>query len=271
MTVRRDGRQRRGDRHGRHRLRQAGPATAVGAPSPRRRTGRPAGCCRAGSRSRASRSATGCCAPPAVSRHVATRLWRSVTQDCRSQTRWPGWRSGYDARSLAPRAHVHPGGPGAEAFADAGWSVYEPTLFMLASVARVLRLLGTRDDPAARHDDVVDDAWLASDERALRYGEAARSVLEAGNVTFATIRDEQDEVLARGRAAFHGTGSASPRCGPGPTYGARDWVAAVLRSLLTWGAEQGATTTYLQVVRSNDRPEGSTRRAATRCTTATTT
>ncbi len=158
----------------------------------------------------------------------------------------------YDARSLTPRAHVHPGGPAAEAFADAGWSVYEPTLFMLASVARVLRLLGTRDDPAVRHDGAVDDAWLASDERALRYGEAARAVLEEGNVTLATVRDEHDEVLARGRAAFHGDWVGVSSLWTRPDVRGTGLGSSVLQSLLAWGAEQGATTTYLQVVRSNE-------------------
>ena len=158
----------------------------------------------------------------------------------------------YDARSLAPRAHVHPETPEAEAFADAGWSVYEPTLFMLASVARVLRLLGTRDIRAVRHDVAVDGAWLASDERAQRYGRAARSVLEAGHVTFATVRSEQDEVLARGRAAFHGDWVGVSCLWTRPGLRGTGLGSAVLRSLLTWGAEQGARTTYLQVVRSNE-------------------
>ncbi len=157
----------------------------------------------------------------------------------------------YDDRSLAPRAHVHPRTPQAEAFAGAGWSVYEPTLLMLASVARVLRLLNGPELPAPRHDVAVDEAWLASDERALRYGGPAHSVLEAGTVTFATIRSEHDEVLARGRAAFHGDWVGVSSLWTRPDLRGTGLGSAVLGSLLGWGAEQGATTTYLQVVRSN--------------------
>lgn len=160
-------------------------------------------------------------------------------------TRW------YRSRGLAPRAHVHPDRPEAATFESAGWTTYEPTLLMLGSVPRVLRRLGPQSGIEVRHDETVDEGWLVSDERAGRYGTAARQVLEAGEVVLATVRDPGGTVLARGRGAVHG-----------------DWVGvsslftredvrhtglgrAVLRSLLDWGAERGATTTYLQVVVAN--------------------
>jgi GNAT superfamily N-acetyltransferase len=161
-------------------------------------------------------------------------------------TRW------YADRSLPARAHVHLDGPEAPAFAEAGWSVYEPTLLLLASVAKVVRKLGPQQVAEPRHDAVVDDAWLASDERALRYGEHARAVLEAGEVTFATVRDEDGAVLARGRGAFHDDWVGVSALWTDPTHRGIGLGSAVLASLLSWGAERGATTTYLQVVESND-------------------
>lgn len=157
----------------------------------------------------------------------------------------------YGARSLSPRAHVHPGTPAASAFEDAGWSVYEPTLLMLASVSRVLRHLGTDLEASPRHDDYADDAWLASDERARRHGDDALAVLEAGAVTFATVRDERGVVVARGRGAFHGDWVGVSSLWTRPDLRGTGLGRAVLRSLLSWGAEQGATTTYLQVVEAN--------------------
>jgi GNAT superfamily N-acetyltransferase len=157
----------------------------------------------------------------------------------------------YRSRGLAPRAHVHPDGPESAAFAAAGWMTYDPTLLMLASVPRVLRRLGRGSEVEVRHDATIDEGWLVSDERAARYGDSARRVLEAGEVTFATVRDAEGSVLARGRGAVHGdwigvsslfSREDARRAGLG---------AAVLRSLLEWGAEQGATTTYLQVVVAN--------------------
>ena len=158
----------------------------------------------------------------------------------------------YAARSLPARAHVHPDGPEAEAFAEAGWSVYEPTLLLLASVAKVLRNLGPHQVTVPRHDGVVDEAWLASDERAARHGEDARKVLEAGEVTFVTVRDEQGAVLARGRGAFHGDWVGVSSLWTDPDHRGTGLGSAVLESLLSWGAERGATTSYLQVVESND-------------------
>ena len=59
-------------------------------------------------------------------------------------------------------------------------------------------------------------------------------------------------VLARGRGAFHGDWvGVSSLCDPGGRPWHRVWARAVLRSLLEWGAERGATTTYLQVVVAN--------------------
>jgi GNAT superfamily N-acetyltransferase len=157
----------------------------------------------------------------------------------------------YAARSLAARAHVHPGGPEEAAFAEAGWTTYESTLLMLASVARVLRRLGDAPEVEVRHRGTVDDGWLASDERASRHGEAARQVLEAGEVTLATARDEDGTVLARGRGAFHDDWLGVSALFTRPDVRRTGLGTAVLRSVVEWGAERGATTTYLQVVASN--------------------
>ena len=135
----------------------------------------------------------------------ATRSSRSGTPAWPSTRRRPGWRSG-TARDRCRRARTFVRRGGWRRLSrSAGWSTYEPTLLMLASVSRVLRLhSGARATRAGQHDAAVDAGWLATDERAARYGEAARSVLEAGEVTFVTVEGRADTVLARGRGAFHG-------------------------------------------------------------------
>lgn len=158
----------------------------------------------------------------------------------------------YRDRLLPPRAHVHPEGPEAEAFVAAGWSVHEPTLLMLSSVSRVLRRLAGDLAAEPRHDAMLDAGWLGSDERAARHGEAARSVLESGEVTFATVRDEHDSVLARGRGAFHGDWVGVSSLWTREDLRGSGLGSAVLHSLLEWAAERGATTSYLQVVESNE-------------------
>lgn len=159
-----------------------------------------------------------------------------------------GW---YAERGLAPRAHVHPGSPAAAAFTAAGWPTYESTLLMLASVSRVLRRLHGGEDTQVHHASVLDEGWLATDERAALHGESARTVLEAGEVVFATVREEHGAVLARGRGAFHGDWLGVSSLWTRPDVRGSGLGGAVLRSLLEWGAERGAVTTYLQVVSSN--------------------
>ena len=161
----------------------------------------------------------------------------------------------YAGRGLPPRAHVLPGSPAEAAFAAAGWTPYEPTTLMLASVARALRRT-PRSDVPVRHDDRVDAAWLAVDERAQRHGQAARTVLESGEVTFATVRAGDASVLARGRGAFHDDWLGVASLWTSPEERGRGLGTAVLRSLLEWGAERGATTAYLQVVEANPTAAG---------------
>ncbi len=122
---------------------------------------------------------------------------------------------------------------------------------MLAGVSRVLRRLGRDTAIEVEHRSAVDDAWLVSDERAARYGDSARRVLEAGEVTLATVRADDGTVLARGRGAFHGDWVGVSSLWTRADVRRTGLGSAVLRSLLEWGSERGATTTYLQVVVSN--------------------
>jgi ribosomal protein S18 acetylase RimI-like enzyme len=160
-------------------------------------------------------------------------------------TRW------YAARQLPPRAHVHRDSPATTAFAAAGWSRYETTVLMLASVSRAVRRIDPDPSVRPRHDTTLDRGWLATDERAARHGTGARSVLEAGEVTFATVRGAGDEVLARGRGAFHGDWLGVSSLWTRKDRRGAGLGTAVLASLLEWGAERGATTSYLQVVEAN--------------------
>src|SRR4051812_44841484 len=141
----------------------------------------------------------------------------------------------YAARSLPARAHVHPDRPETDAFTEAGWSAYDPTLLLLASVAKVIRKLGPHQVAEPRHDSFVDEAWLATDDRAARYGESARAVMESGEVTFATVRDERGAVLARGRGAFHGDWVGVSALWTDPAHRGTGLSSAVLQSLVSWG------------------------------------
>jgi GNAT superfamily N-acetyltransferase len=161
-------------------------------------------------------------------------------------TRW------YDARSLRPRAHVHPDSAQAGAFTAAGWSAYDPTLLMLGSVAQLLRRLGSAQATETQLDTEVDDGWLAVDERAARFGKDARAVLETGEIVLATVRDADGAVLSRGRGAFHDDWLGVSSLWTREDLRGTGLGSAVLQSILEWGAERGATTAYLQVVEANE-------------------
>ena len=182
--------------------------------------------------------------------------------------RWPGFPSGTPPAPCRPRP-CPPGRARGAAFAEAGWTAYEPTLLMLASVAKVLRNLGPQQAPSPGTTRWSTTGWLASDERAARYGEPARAVLEAGEVTFATVRDDQGAVLARGRGAFHGDWVGVSSLWTDPAHRGTGLGSAVLGSLLAWGAERVRPRRTFRWSSPTSTPACSTRRAATSCTTAT--
>ncbi len=122
---------------------------------------------------------------------------------------------------------------------------------MLASLARTLRHT-PQGEAHVQQASVLDPGWLATDARAARHGEAARAVLEHGEVTFATVREDDGTVTARGRGAFHDDWLGVSSLWTAEDRRGRGLGSAVLRSLLEWGAERGATTAYLQVVEANE-------------------
>ena len=169
-----------------------------------------------------------------------------------------GW---YAEHGLPAQAHVL-GGEHAEpevrgALEAAGWSAYEETLLQLASVPRVLRALGTpvvQDGLEVRHDDDVDAGWLATDERAARFGEHARRVLTSAPeepVDLVTVRDPSGAVLARGRGALDDDWVGVSCLWTDPERRRTGLGTLVLATLLERAAERGATTAYLQVVVGN--------------------
>jgi ribosomal protein S18 acetylase RimI-like enzyme len=167
-----------------------------------------------------------------------------------------GW---YAARDLVPRAHVLPGSDAAVLFDAAGWVTVERTLLLLATPARVRRRLAASTGAAGPEVTVsarLDDAWLRTDERCGRYLPASRQVLEGaapqGAVWFATVREADGSVLARGRAALHGDWLGLASLWTHPDRRGQGLGRAVVAELLEVGVQHGATTTYLQVTTDNE-------------------
>ena len=129
-----------------------------------------------------------------------------------------------------PVAAVLPDSEEDALFRGHGWGLEShdaDTLFQLASVAQTRRALRSRADPAAEVE-LVDVASSRARVVIARIGDAAQGVAAYDRdwVGFRSI-----EVDPGQRRRGHGL--------------------AVMAALLEWGAEQGATTAYLQVLGDN--------------------
>lgn len=160
----------------------------------------------------------------------------------------------YARRGLPALAQVVVGSDDEAALERHGWRDARPgeavTAFQTASVAQVARRLRTL--PAADHPEATaslsnraNAAWLAGDERALRHRDAALAVLEGpAEVAFVTLGDP---VVAKGRVSHVDDWAGITDVWVAPEHRRRGLALEVLRALVGWAAEQGATTTYLQV------------------------
>lgn len=169
----------------------------------------------------------------------------------------------YDAHRLPAWAQVVVGSKPQGALESAGWVAARPgeadTCFQIASVAqvaRVLRGLGRRPDP---HRDPgeggwsvtvalgASDAWLAPDDRALRDPETARSVLEGPDqVGFVSVTGAQGGLVAKGRVSHADDWAGITDVWVSPDHRRQGLALVVMEELLTWSAERGARTAYLQ-------------------------
>lgn len=168
----------------------------------------------------------------------------------------------YRARGLPVRVQTMTGAQETARLLQVGWvsarSSDAEVGFHLAAVARARRALHgllPSQPPPVSLADAVTEGWLADDARARSHGQAALSVLQGpAQVAFAAVVDPSGAVVAKGRAALSERADV--------WLGISDlWVSAdhrrrglaltVLDALFAWGAEQGATTAYLQTPQDN--------------------
>lgn len=162
-------------------------------------------------------------------------------------------RDFYAARHLPALAQVVVGSAEEEALLRHGWRDARPgeaeTLFQVGSVAQVSRALRSRPvtpgpDPL-RITDHATDAWLADDARARQHRDAATAVLEGpAEVGFVSFGDP---VVAKGRVSHVDDWAGVTDVWVSPEHRRRGLALAVVRELVGWAAERGATTAYLQV------------------------
>lgn len=160
-------------------------------------------------------------------------------------------RAFYAAHDLPALAQVVVGSDEEAALAARGWSDARPgeaaTVFQVASVAQVARRLRglPRQDVGITVSDRATGAWLADDDRARRHRDAAVAVLEGPDeVAFVTAGDP---VVAKGRVSHVDDWAGITDVWVSPEQRRRGLAAEVVRELVGWAAERGATTAYLQV------------------------
>lgn len=162
-------------------------------------------------------------------------------------------RSFYTARGLPALAQAAVGSGEEAGLTARGWRDARPgeaaTAFQVAGLAQVARRLRTLPAPdvaaSVTVDERVTETWLASDARALRHRDAAVAVLEGPDeVGFVTLGDP---AMARGRVSHVDDWAGISDVWVSPAHRRRGLAVAVLRALVDWAAERGATTVYLQV------------------------
>lgn len=127
-----------------------------------------------------------------------------------------------------PIAQLQPGTPEHTLFLEHGWVPEEPvadTVFQLASVARLTRALASRPTPG------LPAATLEPVGPGL-----VRAQVQGAATGVAAYADDW--------VGFRGLEVA-------PTHRGRGLALAVMAALVEWGAAQGATTAYLQVLDEN--------------------
>jgi ribosomal protein S18 acetylase RimI-like enzyme len=169
----------------------------------------------------------------------------------------------YARRDLPAWSQVVVGSPEADAFAAAGWTTARAgeadTCFQMASVAQASRAVrrSLRGSPAGDGvdctlSDRLPQSWLSHDERLRAYVDVARPVLEGPEqVGFLTVREAPDEVVAAGRVSTDGDWAGITDVWVAPARRRQGLALLVMRELLEWSAERGATTAYLSVLGDN--------------------
>lgn len=134
-----------------------------------------------------------------------------------------------------------------------GWRAYNPTRFLVASLAELLAAVPDRPElPPVSHETVPGPEWLAGYHyRGEPLPDGAVSVLtNAVAPTFAAVRDPAG-VLAVGRGVVDEGWLGTTAVTVTESARRRGLGAHLMRGLAEWAAAAGATHAYLQVAEEN--------------------
>lgn len=169
----------------------------------------------------------------------------------------------YREHRLTPWAQVVVGSQTGDRFLGSGWTLARPgeadselQVASVAKAARAARAMMPSSAPPVRVGGTLTPAWLANDARALAHPDAAVAVLQGPDqVGFVEIDSPgaaaDDPLVAKGRVACEGDWAGITDVWVAPEHRRRGLGAVVLDAMLSWAAERGATSTYLQVRADN--------------------
>jgi N-acetylglutamate synthase len=159
----------------------------------------------------------------------------------------------YADRGLAPLLQLPLADPDNQVMTELGWRRQHVTIVQVAPVAALLSSLPRRDDltatvaatPSAEWRSLMHDLDAADPETHLEI------LAGAAVVGFATVH-RGDEPVGIGRVSVDGDWAGITSVDVAPAARRQGIASAVMRSLVGWAGERGATATYLQVRAAND-------------------
>ena len=157
----------------------------------------------------------------------------------------------YGERGLPPLLQLPLADPANRAMADAGWARLHVTVVQVAPIAPLLDSLAPREDLRPVVEPTPSADWLSLmhdlDEDA---GTHVAILTGPAVVGFATLYRD-DEPVGIGRVSVEGEWAGVTSVDVAPSARRQGIGSAVMRTLLSWAAGQGAVASYLQVRAGN--------------------
>jgi len=159
----------------------------------------------------------------------------------------------YEARGLPAYVQLAQDTPLDAELASRAWTAEAPVHFQIAPIDVVWRAFGEGGSDTVELADAPDAAWLAGYHKAGTVDASTLHVIRGGpTVGFATVRgDEPGHAKAIGRCVIVDGWAGFSAIEVDPAHRRRGLAVTVMRALVGWASELGATGTYLQVEADN--------------------
>ena len=164
-------------------------------------------------------------------------------------------REWYAARGLPPQLQLPLTDPANRSMADLGWDRLHVTVVQVAPIAPLLATVPAPAGAADLHvvvEPTPSRTWLSLMHDLDLHGPDSHVAILTGpaRVGFVTLH-RGDEPVGIGRVSVEGTWAGVTSVDVTPDARRQGVASAVMRALLTWALEQGATSSYLQVRAAN--------------------